>query len=239
MFEDGHHVLDITFTRDHTFTKKDLEYSSETARNTARTLDLDIEGLIDEDNDLQERYTVHENQYMVVWTLPQAISSTELKKVGKEKISFKNSLGFNYEDAQNALASVKPLLNFHNSSINSMLDELYRIGFDAQKIEVHDAVKIIRKQILPSSTSEDYSPKLPGDKLTPRIFETARSKDDLSELLYPKLGEQICPDDIEVDGRFCIVDGKYYANILVEQMPSNDGLTPFISLFSHINHYIP
>jgi len=239
IFLDGHHVLDASFTRDNRFTKRDIERASAPSKETAKLLDLDIENLIDEDNALIDQYTIHEEQYLMLWTLPTAISNTEIKEYAKEKAEIRKKIGFGFTDAQSHLVAIPMLKNYHDATVSNFTDELGRMGFHVEAMDVHSACRAIRMQILPAYTSHSWKPILSGDNVTPHTLSVEPPKDDLSELLYPNLGWQLCPFDAEIVENFTYIGGRYYATILFEVFPSNYNIEPFIRLFERIKPYIP
>ncbi|MEA1987807.1 MAG: hypothetical protein U9N57_01200 [Pseudomonadota bacterium] len=240
LFQSGHHVIDAGFSKDRDFTRREIDRCSESAYATAERLNLNLKDLIEEDDNVQEKYTIHEEQYIMVWTLPSAISQRERNETLNTKKSIMSQLTINWGEAQNYLKNIPALANYHDATINDILSTLNRLGFSAEKVDVHEAGKIMRMQILPHQTDFNWKPILAGDPLPiPKVMSPPPPKNDISDLLYPNLGWQICPNKVELEQGFVKVGNLYYATLNIEQFPNNESVLPFPLLFENVKHYIP
>lgn len=239
LFKDGNHVVDASFSKDASFTRRAIERCSEPSIKTMERLNLSLRDIVQEDDDIQEKYTVFEEQSFMIWTLPSAISNGELKEVLNEKKSFLSKLSISWADAQNELKKVEPLFNYHNAAINSALSRLQSLGFKVERMKTHEACRNIRMQMLPYFTNFDWRPILAGDPVSAKIDGLTPPESDISELLYPNLGWQLCPFKVELEGGYVKVGNLYYTCINIEQFPGNSAIEPFPLLFEKVKSYIP
>lgn len=240
LFKDGDHVLEFGFLQDKDFVEREIDRSSAPLIETAKRLDLNLVDMINEDNDIQKKYYSHEKVYVMFWTLPSAISNMEAREEATSKMKKMRSAGFKFGESQDMLKGLKKLKEVHDVAVNIFVESLQSSGFHAEKIEVHKAVQEIRMQFLPRFTSFDYKPVLIGDDVMPSLGNIPLPKDDISELLYPNLGWQICPYNIENLGKGIVhIGNMYYSSINIEQFPSPRNSQSFPDLLNSIPPSLP
>ena len=64
-------------------------------------------------------------------------------------------------------------------------------------MSVHDAIKTVRKSIDDEYTNDNWTPFLPGDKISPNIRRDLPRAEEW-DIVWPKLNHQICPRDANV-----------------------------------------
>jgi len=202
------------------------------SRYTAERLQLELDDLFDERVKYISQYCGNEKLCLVLWTRPFVLSNEQLKSSSKDKANFlKEGKIPVLKNIQNVVAGIPEIRNDHDSLVRSILNDLDVLGINAQLLEVHDAIHIMREAIDPDFTDKDWRPVLPGDKIPVRDVKI--STEEISGIMFPPLAKQILPRDVEnLDLRTCRIGDKIYSSIFIDLFPQD--IKPFIHLFGRI-----
>ncbi len=178
------------------------------------------------------QYCAEERVYFVLFTRPFNLPSDQLKLANKAKLKMiKDKKAPSFKYSQTIFAAVPEIRDTHSAFVRSVLNDLETLNIIARELEVHEAVKDIRKSADPDFTADDWKPSLPGDKL--RVREFKGFSGDISDLLWPSLSKQVIPRDGEIiDRRTILVGNKIYSSVYIDLFPKD--IRPFVTLFSRI-----
>lgn len=198
------HAMQVFFARDPGRIRATLEKNIRPSRSTARNIGMDIDDVFMEKVNHLERFLTHEESYFVLWTRPSCLTKNEIKRAGEEaKEDAKN--WFTAPNAQMPLGILEPLRTRHKSFINAMISSLDELSVECNLMEVHDALRAVRSNLFPDRANENWKPCLPGDPIPPRA---PRSTVDMSDILWPKLPDQITAADAKVLGKSVVRIGN-------------------------------
>lgn len=208
------------------------------AQATAERLSLKLDDLFGERIRHLARYCAHEETYLVLCTGVRSLTSEQIKRANKEKIKTLKELSvppFYY--TQNILAAVPDLRETHDSFVRSVVSDFGQLGLVVNLLEIHDAVRAIRRSVDPDFTDADWTPVLPGDKITVKGMQ--KSKGLISDILWPSLAKQVLPRDAEnIDLRTVRIGDKDYTTIFIDLFPKD--IQMFVRLFSRtLQTHIP
>lgn len=226
------HNLQIFFQIDQDNVETDIARKLGPASDTVARLGLQLDDLLNERKKHLAKYCAYEELYLVVWTKPTVLSPRQQKASMSKKISsIRQSKMQPFPNAQNILAPIAEIRDEHNSIVQTILGDLQQLSVSVSLMEVHDAIRAIRKIVDYDFTSEDWSPSLPGDKLPFREGNGPRG--DISDILWPPLGKQILSRDAEnLDLRTCRIGDRIFSSVFIDLFPQE--VRPFQVLFSRI-----
>jgi intracellular multiplication protein IcmB len=226
------HVMQVYFSYDRDEVGEEIANIFESARETAKVLNLSLDDLFEERISYLSRYCAREGVYIVLWTLPSILTTEQYKRAMKEKqkmIVEKKIPPF--KTTQNLVALIPDLRDVHDSFVRSLSNDLNSLGFDAEVLEVHDAVREMRRSVDPDFTDRAWEPSLPGDKIT--IKEPKEITGDISDILWPSLARQIIPRDVfNHDLRTVRIGDRIYSSIFIDLFPRD--IQRFSSLLARV-----
>lgn len=228
MFEQRAHQVQVWFEVDHDRTQAEIAHTLEPARTTAAALGMDMDDLLTERENNISKHTASERCFLVLWTLPSALTKVEVKR---EKDSRKEAVKGKVmtANAQDPMRGNVMLRNRHLSFVDAFTEELGRVGVVASKLKVHDALREVRRSIDPGFTSPDWQPSLPGDKTYPAQRKNLTSRQKW-EVLWAPMGRQLAPRDAVIKSENAVEIGdRIYAPIYVDLFPKEPDM--FASLF--------
>lgn len=232
------HGLQMFFSHDKEFIKDDLTRILAPARQTAKQLSLNLDDVFAERIDFLSRYCAEEAMYFVLWTRPSCLTKTVFDQSVKNKIKeAKDAKIKPVPNAQNLIASLPEMRDIHNTYVKNTLDDLAEVGMYCSLLDIHEACHAIRYSIDPEFTDPNWRACLPGDKIPVR--ESKNFKDDVSNILWPPLPEQLIPRDGEnIDLRTARIGDRIYSSVYVDLFPQE--IQPFVQLFKRIvNSNVP
>ncbi len=213
------HMLQFWFSIDPERTKQELENMIGAARETAKKLELDLDGMLDERVNNMSGWTSFEENYIVLWTRPTALSKSELKDAAQLQSEEYKKISTPLADGQDPFRANLFLIDRHRSFVESVVQELNKSSIAAEVMTVVDAARAIKKSIDPDFTGDNWEPFLPGDSIHPntrKIYGKAEQWD----IIWPKLNWQLCNRDVEiVDNNFVRIGDKVYAPLYIDLMP--------------------
>jgi len=198
------------------------------AYQTTNDIRLSLDDLFEERINYLAHYCAYETVYFVLWTRPTSLTPEQNKRAMKDKHRMiKEKKIPPFTKTQNVLAPIPDLRNAHDSFVRSIKNEMSSLGLVANVMEVHDAVRAMRKTVDPEFTDDKWRPSLVGDKITIKDNKIA----DVSDILWPSLARQLIPRDGEnIDLRTCRIGDLIYSTVFIDLFPKD--IQPFVQLFS-------
>lgn len=224
------HSMQVVFMRDPEFVRREIEDSQRPALETMKRLGLDIEELMKERVENLSQYCSSESCHIVLWTKPSSMSPEEIKRERRAlSDSIKEANAPTMRDAQYMFLSMPALRNRHSSFVQAVLSDFKETGLKLSLLEVHAAVHAMRMSVSPSRTDLEWRPALPGDPIVRREI-MGLPQADISDLMWPKLENQIMAADAQVMGlRTVKIADRYYAPMVMEVYPQQP--QSFVKLF--------
>lgn len=202
-FDKPGHALQIYFCRNPERIHDEIRMLLRPNYTAARAVGLDIEDIFEERAKHLCHYLAWEEIYFVLWTRVAVLSKSDM---AREVAKAKNRKWVVAENAQNPYASFDGLRTRHQSYVTSMTTALKEMGIQAAEVEVHDALKSIRVNMMQSGSDSAWRPNLPGDKIPARAPE---KKNDLSDVLWPPLRQQLVSSSARVIDDHTVEMGKF------------------------------
>lgn len=237
VFKREGHQIDFVFVRDIDRVKTELERTMAPYRRAAKNLNLDLDDLFKSKINHLSRYCSYESTYLVAWSRPSLISEElkdEQEKARKRAEKHPSSI-----NAQNIFNNFNALENKHSAFVGHLEQTMNEAQINYSILEVKAGIKDVRKLMNNELTSENWSPYLPDDKLPEREDKELRMKDnDISDLMWPSLSEQIFPDDVYMESSNVIKVGDRYVSSMYSALPPQQTV-PFRTLLNSIDREIP
>lgn len=232
--------LEFVFIRDPKQTKRTLEKNILPLRRTAKALELDVEGLLEERMDVLSKNLVYERCFLTIKTNPTVLPSKTIARSNKKRIEKAGAAG------------VKP--GMYAQSPYTAFDELFvsHTGFcdlvseglsSTTKIRAMDhneALLELKLQIEPYSTGSQWKPSLSGDKVRAKLIKEVNLASDISHLTNLDLGQQLFtrrPELTDEDHTSVKHDGVYYAPLIVDGAQAKP--TEFSKFFTSVPKDVP
>lgn len=214
-FEKRGHAMQAFFEVDPDRTQQQIRELQRTPRNTLERLELDMGDLLDERERFLPAWVSSERCYFVLWTTPSVLVKSERqeeKKARQELIKGKVIT----KNSQNPLAAVAMIRNRHDSFVESFIRELAQQGVVGEKMKSKVALREIRYSVDPGFTAPDWEPAVPGDVMRPTIRHNKIGQDEW-EIMWPRLGWQLCPRDATVvESKMVRVGDRVYSPIYID-----------------------
>jgi len=228
------HAFQVYFAYDKGGVKGDIQEVFAAAEQTTKRLGLDLEDLFRERINHLSQYCASEQIYLVLWTRPTALSKAQMQNITKQQLQLLKQYKVPaFRNAQNFIAAIPDLRETHDSFVRSVLSDLNDANVYSVLLDVHTAVREIRKSVDPEFTDRHWSPVLPGDKIPMRAI--TQHKGDISELLWPPLRKQVIPRDGElVDLRTTRIGDRIYGSVFIDLFPKE--VQTFTTLFDRMRN---
>lgn len=167
----------------------------EIQKKTASTLGLNLNSFIDEMKQVYEPYLYDEQSYIALITHPKLLDSAEIKNDQRriQEIAKKFEIG-TMKDAQNLLHGLPSLKAIHDTFVQGVINELEHSDFKGvvEKLDVSAAITSVARMMNPRYFDPNYKPFIPNSGMViPLRWKNRASKNDYSEILYPKISDQL------------------------------------------------
>lgn len=226
-FDRPGYALQAVFIRNPDRIGKELRNLMRTNRRAAEAVGLNLDDVFDERVRHLKHFLAWEECYFVLWTRPSSLSKPEAKRE-KEKRKKKAEDWVPSGDAQRINSALEGLRTRHRSYVATIRSSLNELGIQAQVMDVHDALRVVRSSIFPGRANESWQPCLPGDPLPTRAPKRAR---DYSDILWPPIRQQLCTYDAEVVSSSIVkIGNRYWSGVDVTLPPTDPN--PFPQLLS-------
>lgn len=233
--------LQFVFRRDPLNSREALRKSIQGAIYTLNQLNLDLEDMVRERGDMLERKTVLETCHLIITTYPRAMHPDIRKEAVKERSDKSKKSGGLKPGvmSQSPAAEMPGLEMLHSGFINQVISKLQE-RLSIHKLEVHDYLLLIRKQITQFGTSDKWRAYLPGDAMPMRLVDEVPVDNDMSHIMWPDISHQLFsrePKIHEKDPTLVDIGDWVIAPIMVDQRPQE--AKPFADLFASIDRDVP
>lgn len=230
--EQGHR-LDFIFHVDPEQGGSEVARALRPARKTTSRLSLELGDILDARKDALAGLCHEEVSYVVVWTRPQMLPKVDRTHAGtaRGKAIGKAPSGRNTQVMDSALPSLR---DPHQSLVSGIVSEFNdHMHILTEKVEVHVALREIRRMLFPEVTHDEWMPRLPGDPLPLRAPERVTSPHDYEYLLYPRIEDQLFPSDAEVvNPRTIRIGERFHTPVVMSMGPQQPA--PFQTLFMRL-----
>lgn len=232
------HDIQVVYRQDGGSSKSAISRALERARDTAKRIGLNIGDVLDSDEEKLRNVVIDERIWIVVSTSLAVLESDVIMEDGKRRSEMAREAKLpRLHTAPNPVRIMQGLIPKHAAFTDEVLILFNETGkTSARKLDCHDVVASIRREIQQNSTSPEYRPCLPGDKIPGTIGKNGKMNWD--DIYYPPIWSQACTSDIKEiyeDGMEIIyVDGIYHGTVAMDLPPQ----TPerFDALMKRIRH---
>ena len=255
-FKNRGHQLQVVFRKD-LDASDSLDLVSSIQKHTARTLQLDIEDLIEESRDKYKTFVYEEDCYFVLISRTALLDRTEVRMDNELKNKIRKEIQLpSMKKAQNILRPVSYLYDRHLSFVEKVFDDLKTgdIACFVEKLDIETALREIKRNANRSATSPNWKPVIPGqaaraqlngepDIKVPHRWKTDDDYNDGSEFLYASIPDQILNTTGKVgakndknipDDEFFRVGARVFAPVIFSVPPRMEN-EHFNNLFSSLN----
>ncbi|WP_202305923.1 ATP-binding protein [Dryocola clanedunensis] len=235
-FKTTGHKLSLVFERDPTRGEEEIVRMLSPQRLTYQRLGLALDDLVDEQIVKMTPYLARERVWLCVWSSFAAISAVERKEeVARQQKVFANLPPSQF--GQNPVyAEFEGLKMRHDAFIDKLAADLANgnDGVMLRLLDAHEAGYVVRDEIERTSTSEDWQPLLPGDRVIPQ--GTGR-EGDIGPALAPHLNYQLCDTELTPNKGYVEVDGLHYGQLAMTLAPQRP--ESFAQLLKKVPRQIP
>lgn len=237
IFKKEGHQLDFVFARDIDRVKTELARTVAPYRKAAKNLNLDLDDLFSSKVEHLSKFCSFETTFVVAWSRPSLISE-ELKNE-QEKARKNSEKAPRAISAQNVFANYDALENKHNAFVSHIEQTFNETKINFSVLELKRALRDIRKLMHNDLTDESWKPVLVGDKLPSRDDKKLMwANNDVSDLMWPSIAEQIFPDDVYVEDANVVKIGDRYVSSMYADLPPQQ-TKPFRSFLNSVDRDIP
>jgi intracellular multiplication protein IcmB len=222
------HALQVLFHYDRQVVSDLINGTLAPGQQTSQRLGLNLTDLFKERISFLSKHCAYESVYFVLWTRPMSLTTEQYQRASKDKLKFiREKKVPPFQITQNVIAALADLRDTHDAFVRSVIHDLATLHIAATLLEVHDAIHAIRSVADPAFTDKNWRPALPGDKILPKEYE--RSRNTISDLLWPSLARQVLPRDAEnLDLRTVRVGDQIYSCVFINLLPKE--IKPFNAL---------
>lgn len=213
------HALQVLFHYDRDVVTDLINDTLAPGQQTSERLGLNLSDLFKERVSFLSKHCAYESVYFVLWTRPLSLTTEQYQRSTKDKLKFiRDKKVPPFQITQNAIAAIPDLRDTHDAFVRSVIHDLSTLNIAASLLEVHDAVHAIRSVADPIFTDKNWRPTLPGDKVLPKEYD--RSRNTISDVLWPSLARQVLPRDAEnLDLRTVRLGDQIYSCIFIDLLP--------------------
>ena len=235
----GGHKIGFVFRRD-------LDANSAIARIerskrvTAENLSLDVADLIEEERFIYSSRVYEEECYVAMITMPSVLDKVDMSTNAEYKAKL---VAPRMATAQNLIAPIPILRSRHSSFVEAFLSVISKKQYyaRAEKVEVDEALAVIRHQFAPDYSSKNWRPVTVNNlKSMPLRWLRSSHPEDMSHILPPELSSQLMAHSVEVLGResklptnTVVCAGRIYSYVIMNIPPTSP--TYFNELFSRFH----
>jgi len=228
-FSNTGHALQIVMSYDPAGAGEEINDAFRPSKITAKNIGLNVDSVMDDWCRSISRYCAVEHVYIVAWTRPFSLPSSEQKKARK-KMGRKIVAQPNGKEIQNLGMGMDEILDHHSSFVSQVENAMQYGGMVYHTHDCHKALWIVRREIDSSFTSKRWRPVLPGDKIPLNMPKRGTDPKDVSEFFYPSLGKQVFPREAEMIDRKTIRIGDHVHSSVSMTLPPQTP-QPFNVLF--------
>jgi len=239
MMDQGHTIA-VHYRYD-PFDKRIIERCRSGMRSTSQTMGLDMGDVIDDWADAVEKYTRGETMVLVLYTRLNVLTSYARKSASKEMTEGMLASPFIGPswDSQRVGRFSNFLADQHRAFVDSIMQTLAHpaVSLIADRMNVWDAMKMMRMQLAPAETGDSWRATLPGDRLPIRLEDTTDGFKQ-APMRYQSIARQLFTADRDIfkstgsGGLTVRWNNVYHRAITVDVPPL--GETSFNRLFENM-----
>lgn len=241
------HQLQFVFSKDKDRIKTHIRETLEPYKKATRNLDLSMDDMFDSKVEHLADFCAYESCFLVVWSKPELIK--ENLKAQQEENAKRAAEAPLFIDAQNIILEYDRLESTHAAFCQVIESSFRDADINVERLHVRKAIKEVRRSVSHSYTSPEWEPSLPMlvsefDDLNgisiPMKDEKSlrRNEQDISDLLWPSISDQIFPVDVDiVDSSTIKMGDKYVSSMYIDVPPQN--VSPFKKLLDSIDGDTP
>lgn len=227
-FDNKGHMIQMWFQVDPDNTQRELQKILNPARITAEKLRMDMDDLLSERESNLTNWTASESCFMVLWTKSDLLTKSDRKRSNARVKKERLNISANTSNGQDPVRSIKELRDSHQSFVESFRSQLSASGINTDILNVHAAMREMRKSVDTHFTDEEWMASLPGDKILPSVRKKTPNKEEY-DIVWPKIGWQLCPRDGNIVGDNVVKIGdRIYSPIYIDLFPRE------IQTFAHL-----
>ncbi|MCF6775758.1 AAA family ATPase [Thiotrichales bacterium 19X7-9] len=226
------HTLQFFFSYDPNSIEEEIEKSLEPAKKSAERIGLKIDDIFESRKQALKKFCSTESCFIVIWTSTKVLAKVAYNQAAKAHSDRIRKAKLSHAKKAQRLFSVLPeIRNIHQSLVDSLMEDLNYTGLYVKLLDVHTAVREIRKTVDPNNTDPTWTPSLPGDRLPLKLSE--KEYKDLSPYLWTPLDEQIFARPAEnEDLKISKFGDNIYAPMFIDLYPKD--VKPFYELFRRL-----
>jgi intracellular multiplication protein IcmB len=187
----GGHEFQFVFLRDPDESKRVIREALEPSYQTARNMGLDVFDLLDDKVETLSKFTAVEQAWLVVWTDYAGLTKAQRQDAMKDRFNKARETPAG-KGAQNMTPAADIVRDAHESMVSGIVSDIQRADILVELLDTHEALADMRRANDPDYTDDGWRALLPGDPL-PKRHPVSKRPLDFTELLYPRLGDQIFP----------------------------------------------
>lgn len=240
-FSSRGHQMQVVFMREEDPDDEVMRYL-QPMYDSAERLHMTIGDVLDEKRDVHRRLCMDEKVFFVLWTRPAVLDPAEVKIGREEAREFAKKYTLpGLRTAQNIFRPISYLIDRHDSFVEKVKEEMIRQRCSVEIVPIHDAFCAM-KRYFHKSTPISWKPVLVGDPVMVR-WKNNRKMKDASELLYPRLDDQLFnapgangnrkKEGGLTDTRAVRIGDRIFAPVVMKLGPNRP--KPFADLFRSMN----
>lgn len=202
-FDRPGHAIQVYFSRNPERVGEELTRLLRPNQVAARSIGLDIDDIFEERAKHLSHFLAWEEIYFVLWTRPAILTKTDL---ARENDRARKRKWVPASDAQYPFAAIESLRTRHNSFVSATTTALHEMDIHNSTLEVHEALRVIRANLMQGGNDSNWRANLPGDRMVPRAVE---KKGDYSDILWPSLRQQLTNASARVLNDHSVEMGRY------------------------------
>lgn len=234
MLETPGHAIQFFYTADPDGVSAAIDRSLDQCRAVTRALNASFDDVFSERQRVLPPYLRQERACIVLWTRPARLSKQELKQASRRRGQFLQQFAL-FGDAQNPYLGSEELGTVHQTAVRALLGALSAQNVRADALDPREGLKLIRDELYPDTIGTDWTPQTPLDPPRGHMPEDILPE-DLSDMLWPPLREQIFTDAAITSDFFTARLGQSdWTPIDLTEPPEVE--LPFAELAGDLAHY--
>ncbi len=224
-------TIKCSFRYDAAKTTQQIDTLLSPSKKTADRLNLKLSDYFQAQQDTLNKVCSYESCLISIWTSPNVLSNQELKNAYKTKANqFKQASLKISPKSQHFLHVINEIRLQHKATVTMLCESFSSLGIHAKPLAVSNALRSIKQEISPDSTSSHWKASLPGEKLY------IKDNDEWSSWLWPSLAYQLFNEQSHNDNMSSCVIGNYrYASATISLFPQH--IKPFYHVFRLLKEY--
>ena len=204
-FDRPGHGLQAVFTCDPERTCAAIDRQLRDTRTIAEAIGLAMESIFAERAHLWPTLMRWEDTTLVLWSRPAVLTHEERRQDAEERAASRRGAPY-LRDAQQPWMAGASLAARHQAYVDRVVAALEEQGVSVAVRTPHGALKASRESVYPETAGSAWKAKLPGDDVMPRMPDEIvdkpswRRRQDVSDLLWPAIEEQLFHEDAETLG---------------------------------------